>query len=108
MAQEYAKRFYKSTAWQRCRQGFIVSKFGLCEKCKQPGSIVHHKKHITPDNINDPSVTLHWDNLMLLCTDCHNTIHGQHRPTRDDLEFDETGQVVPRRRRLSPPKKNYG
>ena len=44
-----------------------------------PGEIVHHKIALTPDNINDPSVSLSWDNLELLCRDCHGKEHSGHK-----------------------------
>lgn len=92
MAKEYAQSFYKSKRWQRCREAYAKSVGGLCEICWQngivkPGVIVHHKIHITPDNINDPEVVLNWDNLQLVCRDCHAKIHErvQKRYTVDDL-----------------------
>ena len=54
MAKEWAKSFYQSKAWRRCRDAFFISKQGLCERCENPGKIVHHKIYITPNNINDP------------------------------------------------------
>ena len=33
---------------------------------------VHHKKPITDENINDPKITLNWDNMELLCKQCHD------------------------------------
>lgn len=80
---DFAKSFYKSTAWQQCRASFAKSKGGLCERCLakglySPGEIVHHKIHLTPENINDPRVSLSWDNLELLCRDCHADEHSAH------------------------------
>lgn len=96
MAKDYASSFYKSAAWENCRAAFIVAKFGICERCGKAGSIVHHKTYITPENINDPSITLDWDNLELLCQDCHNKEHlGNHEEVlAEGLTFDETGQLV--------------
>ena len=96
MAQEFAKAFYKSKAWLKCREGFIQSKFGLCEKCKRPGHIVHHKIKLTTDNIDDPEITLSWDNLEYLCLECHNTEHGNATPIRDELMFDDYGDLIKR------------
>lgn len=82
---EFAEGFYKSKTWQKCRDGFVKQKRGLCERCLErglykPGEIVHHKTHITPENINDPDITLNWDNLMLLCRECHADAHKRgHR-----------------------------
>ena len=78
---DYAKRFYKSKRWQQCRDGYAASVGGLCERCRAngrivPGEIVHHKIHITPENIREPSITLDWHNLELLCRDCHAKEHG--------------------------------
>lgn len=44
------------------------------------GYIVHHKTEITPDNINDPDITMKMSNLMYLCHDCHNKVHGKELP----------------------------
>lgn len=93
MAQEWAKAFYHSREWLETRAAYIVSVHGLCERCKRPGYIVHHKIELTLDNINDPSITLNWDNLEYLCLDCHNRVNAQS-VTRDDVMFDECGQLV--------------
>ena len=78
---EYAATFYKSKAWQHCREGYAASVGGLCEDCLKkglvtPGEIVHHKIAITPENVTDPSVTLNWENLKLVCRNCHAIEHG--------------------------------
>lgn len=89
----WAEWFYKSKAWQECRDAFFKSKFGICERCGDPGVIVHHKVHLTPGNIIDPNVTLNWENLELLCQDCHNKEHGG-ASTADGLAFDEDGNLI--------------
>ena len=95
MAREFAKAFYKSKAWQRCREGYIQSVFGLCERCGKPGLIVHHKELLTPDNINDPNITLNWNLLEYLCLECHNKEHfGESEPTREDVVFNEYGELI--------------
>ena len=90
----WARQFYKSKAWKRCREGYIKSVYGLCERCQRPGWIVHHKVYLTPDNINDPNVSLNWDNLEYLCQDCHNREHHGNYPVRDGLMFDEQGNLM--------------
>ena len=92
---EYAKEFYQSKVWRKCRAGYFQYKHGLCERCYAPGKIVHHKEYITPDNIHDPHITLNWDNLELLCQDCHNREHHGSGITREDVVFDEDGNLVP-------------
>lgn len=93
MARDFAKAFYGSKAWLKCRAAFVKSRFGLCERCGKAGLIVHHKILLTPANIHDPSVTLNWENLEYLCLDCHNRTHGASS-TADDVEFDEDGNLI--------------
>lgn len=79
---DFAKSFYTSRAWKNCRRAYAASVGGLCEDCKAkglitPGEIVHHKTELTPDNINDASVTLSWSNLRLVCREHHAELHGK-------------------------------
>ena len=98
---EFARGFYKSKAWQRCRAGYIAFRRGvdggMCEICHDvPGYIVHHKQHITSHNINDPDVTLNWSNLQYVCKHCHDVEHGyceQSQPSR--VQFDADGNPLP-------------
>ena len=95
MAREYAKKFYRSKAWQQCRASYITKVYGLCERCKEPGKILHHKKYITPDNINDPDITLNHDNLEFVCATCHQWEHFEkYSSVRYGLEFDAEGNLI--------------
>lgn len=97
MARDFAKAFYASKEWLACRAGYIQHVFGLCEGCKiKPGKIVHHKIPLTPDNINDPWITLNWDNLKYVCKDCHEIEHQNGDVTRKDVMFDEYGNLIKR------------
>lgn len=92
---DFAASFYKSKAWQQCRAAYAKSVGGLCEQCLKeglvkPGEIVHHKVHLTPDSINDPTVALSWDNLELLCRTCHAKAHGAEKR----YKVDEMGRVT--------------
>ena len=80
MAQDFAKDFYNSRAWRDCRAQYTKYRRGLCERCLakgllRSGDIVHHKEPLTPENINNPSIALCFDNLELLCRDHHATAH---------------------------------
>ena len=76
-------QFYSSGAWKKCRENYRKSVGGLCENCLKkgiytPGDIVHHSiTHVTPDNVDNPEVTLSFDNLELLCRDCHAKEHDE-------------------------------
>jgi 5-methylcytosine-specific restriction endonuclease McrA len=58
--------------------------------------MVHHKKHLTPDNIWDPDITLDWKNLEALCIDCHNKEHNTAAGCDAELAFDDMGNLVKR------------
>ncbi|HHT7172096.1 TPA: HNH endonuclease signature motif containing protein [Bacillus cereus] len=101
MAKEYAKHFYKSTAWKKCRASYIATTLdGMCEHCKEePGYIVDHIVEITPGTINNPDITLNHDNLQYLCLPCHNTkTFGNSVLIREDVMFDANGDLIRRDR----------
>ena len=99
MSKPYSKKFYHSKAWKQCRASYIAKVYGLCERCLDngrliPGYIVHHKIEITPENINDPAITLNHENLQYVCSDCHNVLHKRQRSFRNDIQFDDEGNVI--------------
>ena len=90
------KAFYHSAAWKKCRSEYIASVGGLCERCLErgvvrPGRVVHHKRYITPDRIQDPEVLLDRRNLEYLCQQCHNE---EHNINSKRYFVDENGRVV--------------
>ena len=93
---EFAREFYLSKEWRRVRAYIVERDHGLCVKCGPPGEIVHHKEHLTPENIDDPEIALGEDNLELLCRDCHGLAHASDLPTDRGLMFDEEGNLVER------------
>ena len=106
MAREFSRAFYHSREWKRTRDAYFRSVRGLCERCAAKGlltrgEIGHHRVHLTPENIGDPSVALSFDNLELVCRDCHAKAHpeiyGEPRP-EPRVGFDENGDLVELRR----------
>lgn len=78
------------------RKAYTKSVGGLCEECMKrgvykAGEIVHHKTHLTPDNIDDPNITLNWNNLELVCRDCHAKIHDKKKRR---YKLDDLGRVI--------------
>lgn len=95
MARDFAKKFYNSKEWIKCRESYKQSQHGICERCEQPGIEVHHKIYLTPDNINEPEITLSWSNLELLCESCHSKEHmSKYSSLRDDVMFDSNGDLI--------------
>ncbi len=91
---EFAKAFYQSKAWRETRAYIFRRDMGLCTRCGKPGEIVHHKKYLTPENIDNPAVTLNESNLELLCRECHAIEHEGVPPIAQGLKFDEKGNLV--------------
>lgn len=81
MAQDFAKKFYKSKKWQRVRDYVLKRDGGMCQmpECYAPAEEVHHIKHLSKNNINDPDVALNPDNLISVCRACHFKIHQKEK-----------------------------
>lgn len=98
MARKFAKSFYNSKAWKDCQKAYKAYRLGICERCGSPdGTEVHHKTELNEENINDPNVSLNFDNLELLCKTCHSKHHNtKHGATRNDVCFDDNGDLIKR------------
>ena len=102
MAREFSKNFYNSKEWEKVRDYVMRRDKFLCQDCGRGASEVHHIKHLTPQNINDVSVSMNPNNLVSLCRECHFKRHkGEHGKGRETEEsnpytFDENGMLVPK------------
>lgn len=81
MAAPWAARLYNSKEWKDLRQSLIIQRGAKCERCGKdctfaPYELIgHHKKELTPANVNDAMIALNPDNIEIICTDCHNKEH---------------------------------
>ena len=96
---EFAADFYHSKQWKSTRNAYVEKANHLCERCLEKGritvgEIVHHKIHLCEDNINDPTITLNFDNLELLCRKCHAIEHYGNSIREQRVIFDENGNVI--------------
>lgn len=76
------RKFYSSKTWYRIANAYKKQCGGLCERCLSQGiystgEIVHHKIHVTPENIENPNISMSMDNLELLCRKCHAEEHPE-------------------------------
>ena len=112
MAKEFSYQFYRTDAWLKCRDAVLRRDRYLCVECLKRGILtpawtVHHIVHLTPDNINDPNVTLDPKNLESVCIQCHADIHAEdkargldrvnaakHSARRTRYKVAENGDVV--------------
>lgn len=57
--------------------------------------IVHHKEHLTADNIGNDKIAYDFNNLELLCIDCHNAEHkATNGAVKDGYKFDGDGMLI--------------
>lgn len=87
--------FYASEKWINFRQMMINKKISdekkiVCEYCgneikKMEEITLHHKEELTPENVNDVTISLNPENIMLVHNDCHNKIHHRfgYKPSHD-------------------------
>ena len=97
MAKEFTNGFYNTKAWKKCREAYRKKVGGLCEICLaqgiyKAGAIVHHRIPLTPEQMQNPEILLCYDNLQLVCRECHERIHEVHKRNRR-YELDEAGRV---------------
>lgn len=91
MHKQFANEFYSSPRWKKCRKAYLQSVGGLCERCLAegkytPAAHVHHKRPLTPENLDKAEVTTDWRNLQALCEECHLAVHQRHQQTRQRRE----------------------
>lgn len=103
------KEFYNTKAWKQNRRAYALSRNCICERCGRPvyvsginetlpkekrlRYVVHHKTYLNETNFTVDSVSLDWNNLELLCIDCHNIEHTE-QATREGLGFDAWGNLI--------------
>ena len=77
--------FYTGREWAKFRELLMIERSAddgtlYCQHCgqaitKKYDCIGHHKTELTVDNVNDVSVSLNPENVMLVHHKCHNVIH---------------------------------
>ena len=95
MAKPWAKRFYNSKLWLEARRQALHRDDYTCHDCGGRATEVHHINELTPDNINDYSISLSLNNLQSLCYECHKKITLDRTDVPSGYVFNEQGQMVP-------------
>lgn len=70
--------FYNSKPWRRLSHRIIKEAHYECQMCKEEhrlgrATLAHHVKHLR----EHPELAYEPSNLMALCHDCHERIHGR-------------------------------
>lgn len=95
MAKQFAYKFYNSKAWRDVRKIALRRDLYTCAYCQRRAEEVHHIIELTPENINDPMITLNPDNLISLCHSCHDKItKGSTGDLQEGYVFDDEGNVI--------------
>jgi len=96
MAKEWAKKFYHSRKWLKVRLLCLIRDHYICQECGEAAYIVHHIIELSPQNINDPSISLNLSNLESVCHDCHNHIHDmcESKSLTEGLGFTDDGDII--------------
>ena len=78
--------FYNSKQWHELRNFKWQESNGLCELCLKDGIINEAREihHIVPIE-KDWNKRLDYDNLIALCSDCHNAQHERISPLQKFL-----------------------
>ena len=83
---EKYSQFYNSVQWHTLRNRKFYDANGLCELCYKEGIIKQGREvhHIVPieENWNK---RLDYNNLILLCSNCHNKMHERISPLQKFL-----------------------
>lgn len=80
--------FYNSKEWKYLRRVKFRAAAGLCEECLKKGKIVagrevHHKEPIE----KNWEKRLDYDNLILLCDECHRLAHERSSRLQEFNKF---------------------
>ena len=54
---------------------------------------MHHIIHLSPENVDNPEISINQDNLLLLCKECHNKKHERFTDKKK-YKFDSDGNIV--------------
>lgn len=79
--------FYSSSQWADFRRNFIAERLKRDGeiRCEYSGKVIvdsfdivlHHKTYLTAQNVNDYSVSLNPENIMIVTRKAHNEIHDR-------------------------------
>ena len=96
MAKNFSKKLYGSKEWRNIRNFVLNRDFYMCKICGEINcNTVHHVVELTPANINDSNITLNPDNLVTVCNQCHDEIHGRnYRREQERYSFDANGNII--------------
>ena len=101
-----SQKIYNGTRWRNLRKSYLME-HPLCEMCLSegittPACEVHHIRHINVGNDELEMMDIAYDsnNLMALCSSCHDKIHNKKpRTLYKDASTDTPQRYINKDRR---------
>lgn len=94
MSKDYAKNFYNSKKWRKTQRLYMQTQNYICERCGSLAGIVHHITYITPQNIDNPNITLSFKNSEAVCIPCHTLEHKSGEVCSNEVRFTSSGDLI--------------
>lgn len=89
MAKFTLENFYISTEWEKFRANYLADRLQRDGELiddetgeiilRKYDAVLHHKIHLTEENVNDYNVSLNPSNIELVSMRTHNIIHGKSK-----------------------------
>lgn len=84
--------FYASKRWIVFREELILQRGLTCEHCgkriiKASDATLHHIEELTIENVDDVSISLNPDNILIVHNGCHSEIHDRFGNNRERKVF---------------------
>lgn len=97
-------QFYRGDDWANCKAQVTLERLKddvlYCEHCGKPvlknfnpnkrnnrnAVVYHHKIHLTNSNVNDASISINPNNIMVLHWQCHNEVHERFNGVAQKIE----------------------
>lgn len=101
---ESTAQFYRGQDWEYCKQQvtqerlidgalycehcgkIILKSFNPNERNNRNAVVYHHIKHLTNLNVNDASISINPNNIMVVHWQCHNEIHNRFNGVAQKVE----------------------
>lgn len=101
---ETTDQFYRGDDWANCKAQVTLERLKgdtlFCEHCGKPilknfnpnkrnnrnAVVYHHKIHLTNSNVNDASISINPNNIMVLHWQCHNEVHERFNGVAQKIE----------------------
>lgn len=80
-------KFYNSKEWNRVKEIVKAKDKGLCRLCLIKNEINYYNiVHHIEERAERKDLALDINNLICLCSSCHNTVHSQYKNNKKEMQ----------------------